>query len=253
MRLDHTEITEFHSQLCAETRDCIGYRVTVLDPSSTVDWAKMARNPDPEFSFAFEMTSSDRNVVPRRVTKNNGCSSPAFPLFQNEQFEPTVWLSWREEWRPLGQRQFQLVGAGWTFYWGAFTENKKEQLFRAEWDVPQERGRLAPQPHWHLDQNLLATIYPRAAEAQPFEEPGELEEIGRETGGLVELRPDPVLQMVSLAKIHLGMGGWWHTEYPECWQCAIQDRDDLVTWGLSTLRQAKREFIHIETDTPQIA
>jgi len=178
-------------------------------------------------------------------------------LYRDELFEPTVWLSWEEAWRSLGQDRFRLEGASWTFYWGSYHLEDKHQIVRAEWDNPDPRGD-APQPHWHVDRDILATVYPQQSTLPGLVgQDGELQEV-RPPAALVELEvagpgPCPALQDVGLSGVHLAMGGWQNHPggHPECWQCAMGDLSHLVDWATRVLDHARAEFRRLRAGKPE--
>lgn len=248
----HNAIRDFHRRLNDAIRDCLGYGIGIPDPPGIMDWTRMAETSDPERTISFQMTPMDGRITPRGTLKANGKPATTFPLFRDEQQAMTVWLSWCEEWHPMGKRQFRLSSAGWTFYWGSPTEDKL-QLFRAEWDT---HGRIAPQPHWHLDRELLAIVYPKPKknDVPDRQNVDDLEEITSfAEQGLVETTPRAAFQTINAAKMHLGMAGWSHApDHPECWRQIVQRPEEIIAWAVMTLKQAQQEFTNLRKGMPEV-
>lgn len=124
-----------------------------------------------------------------------------------------AWVSWVEKWQ-LAKKgdDFELLSVSFRFYWGR-PFSIEEQLFRAEWDQPNEnmernRTERAAHPHWHIDWHVKS------------------------------------VQIMS--GVHLGMGGWRQSgESPECWQSEATTDESLVEWAQKTLcygRQQLRDY-----------
>ena len=115
------------------------------------------------------------------------------------------------------------------------------KLLRAEWmnvEVPCNWNE-APQPHWHLDKELLPEEFSVATIAQGQPPAGQAAADSSEQAA-------PVMAPLCLSKMHLGMGGWTHSEDTgRCWQKPMTDTKALVCWASRTLEQILSELPHL--------
>ena len=195
-------------------------------------------------TIAFDMFSDAKDFAERK----RGGRCPVFPLSRSaDESENHAWAGWHEEWRCERTRQYDLVGAGWTFFWGIFGRLSKEQeIFRAEWDETAYRGGFAPQPHWHVDTGIMVgyTARPAIRVVSTADSASLVEIPASPRSALSEILPAEGVQELSLAGMHLGMGGWLnHTKHPEWWQCHVGEQlDPLVDWAERTLRSMIDQF-----------
>ncbi|MDP8237784.1 MAG: hypothetical protein P9X24_01725 [Candidatus Hatepunaea meridiana] len=187
-------------------------------------------------------------------------------------YEPRIWFSWHEEWkrtadRKMEKEKFVLVDAGWTFFWG-IRQRDKDQIFRAEWGQFPYCGKTAPQPHWHIDPDLMVTIHPLLSEPQtiPRSDSSNLEELlVTEEETALETIPDEhilssttteSIQDISMQGMHLGMGGWkGKGRDHQHWQYQIEENnlDELVEWSERVLQSAIRQFEEFRTISEIVA
>jgi len=177
-----------------------------------------------------------------------GGPCPVFPLNARlADEEDQAWAGWHEEWLCVKSREYALIGADWTFFWGLCGRlTKEQQIFRAEWD--ENRRGVAPQPHWHVDTNIMVgyTTTPRDRVLRPTDSESlvELRPISNAESVLHEISPAEGVQDISLRKMHLGMGGWSNgSKHPEWWQCRVgEDWSALADWAERTLQSAIDQF-----------
>lgn len=194
----------------------------------------------------YETTVNDLNrdvrLIPLRTYKN-GFSS---------------WCSWSEEWICLDKREFDLVGAGWTFFWGR-TPRATVQICRAEWDQITRRGEYAGQPHWHVDPPLPTEGI--VISLDDIDEAGALQELGSEPN-LLELGSTSAGRVQATVKqsgIHFGMAGWENapvkleckvvnkSAITNCWQRDMtKDFGRVIPWASEAVLYMKRELMHLE-------
>ena len=261
------EIELFHKGLALALSARLGYDLRVaLNPDGEREWANAAPGGRP---VVFQVLPRTQTTYLSRSARDQGDPCLALPLYEEEQFEPTVWLSWQEQWLSRGRDRFRLDGASWTYYWGSSNLEDKCQIVRAEWDNHETERETArregatgdspPQPHWHVDIPMLAMVYPQGV--RPYSAAGndcELQE--KHSGaGLVErgvAQPEPrlALQDVRVSGVHLAMG--WRQDvasHPECWQCTMGDLNHLADWAASVLDHVRAEFRRLKPGAPVYA
>ncbi|MCX6638894.1 MAG: hypothetical protein NTW14_00205 [bacterium] len=114
-----------------------------------------------------------------------------------------------------------------------------------------------PQPHWHVDSEIMLTIsttpgYYSVKEDEPANRL-ELSEIPKQSSlaqGVEEYHLD-------MNRVHLPMGGWNNcNEFPACWNSNISDIDgdidfdNLLKWSEMVLRLITSEFKRINLVIP---
>lgn len=238
-----SSINPFHEALAAEIAKILGYATTIKPEPP--EWQDLADKRKANFHLFAQ---------PRGLTlfpdRNERRRCPVLPLYRDraEGLEATIWVGWEEEWISAGDGKFELVGGAWTFLWGYQTSPKQLQLFRANWDNTQRRGGEAAQPHWHFDKELVSELYRKSADTDvgDYEEQANPEQVEGED--LIELRGAVLLQPLSMAGIHLGMGGWTNpgTGY-KCWQQVPDTLANLRQWAASALGHAKAQFDHLKS------
>ena len=232
----------FHTDIEKRIVQLTGHR-NVRISSPLEDW-ECVFAPAP---ISFDMYSHDCHQFAER---DMGGRCAVFPLKADFSLEDNqAWVGWHEEWQCQRRNNFDLIGAGWTFFWGVYGRlTKEQQIFRADWDETNHRGGNAPQPHWHLDKRLMIgyTTVPRAGAVRPARSSSlvELPPISDSESALYEISPAEGLQEISLGKMHLGMGGWSnHDKHPEWWQCHVgEDLNALADWAERTLQLAMDQF-----------
>ena len=108
--------------------------------------------------------------------------------------------------------RFDLIGVGWTFFWGVEGRLNCEQevLLRSGIRYPTQRTRgtvagALPQPHWHLDTGMMASYSRPILREGPIIEPTELEEL------LVSTQPEleEIGEIVGLQELDLLLACTW--------------------------------------------
>jgi hypothetical protein len=183
-----------------------------------------------------------------------GGQCPVFPIGGDPVLlEDQVWAGWHEEWYRDEHGVFDLVGVGWTFFWGVSGRlGCEQQVLRAEWDqVPDtqdqkhRRGKIAAQPHWHLDTGIMVGYSEPVLRTEPMIELTELEEFAAEAhSDLEEIGGRSGIQDLDFSGMHLGMGGWEnHDKHPRCWQVSVcEDWSAVILWAERTLQSACEQF-----------
>jgi hypothetical protein len=214
-------------------------RRTVIKPQNNA-WKKATRAS----RIAFDMFCDG---IPSTAERKRGGRCPVFPVTPDASaLIDQVWASWHEEWQCEKKGDFDLVGVGWTFFWGVDGRLSREtEIVRAEWDHVKHRGGFAAQPHWHIDTEMMVG-FTRPRSTQPsVNEPADLVELPRpESDGLVEIGESLEIQGIDVSGMHFGMGGWEHHDtHPRCWQSALTtELTELVLWAERSLRSARDQF-----------
>jgi len=217
------------------------------------DWKRVVKG----LTISFDMVSRDRSTIAQR---KRGGPCPVFPVNpQSEPFENQVWATWHEEWRSLQHGDFDLIGAGWTFFWGIDGRlGWEQQVLRAEWDqVPEtkgqthRRGGLAAQPHWHVDTDMMVRYSRPVSRGAPIAGPTELEELTPPSRPALQEKDSTGIQPLDVSGMHLGMGGWKNEDgHPGCWQMKVPENwAGLVDWAERTLQSARDQFQEVDVTT----
>jgi hypothetical protein len=235
-----SDIQRFHVDIESRIADLIRLRRVTSNPQPK-NWERVPAKT----RILFDMFSRGCYDFAEREI---GGRCAVFPLNASlADEENQAWAGWHEEWLCVKSREYALIGVGWTFFWGVYGRlSKVQQIFRAEWDETKYRGRVAPQPHWHLDTNIMVgyTTTPRVRRPADSESLVELPPISDSQAALYEIFPAEGLQDISLGGMHLGMGGWSnHSKHPEWWQCRVgEDWNALADWAERTLQSARDQF-----------
>jgi hypothetical protein len=223
MVVSASKIKALHEGLEGAIRRELGDRVCIRLPS---DYWKQGHEADPEQSWEgvlsrlvyFELQPQNASLFDQAMSGPSGRVCAVVAVDEERLYDPSCRLSWLETWNPVGGGEFELVAAGWQFYWGRFGPDRpKRLLFRAEWDHPRREGADAPQPHWHFHPVSLNAIStdPGAKLLKPF------------------------------LRMHMGMAGWNNGDgYPDCWQWHPEQWSDhdIVHWASKVLEAVLAEL-----------
>lgn len=233
-------VERYHSKLLSKLNEETGLNLVLANRDSR--WRNASKNT----RFVFDVLSA---VYSSPAKRRRGGTCLAFPLDINpDLLEEQLWASWHEDWKCSARSEFDLVGAGWTFFWGVDGRlNETQQILRAEWDQPLYRGVNVAQPHWHIDTDLMVGYVSPPCSQTGLDRPG-LEELPQGTPGtLIEITAPEGIQEISISGMHLGMAGWGHHDHhPKCWQMlSAALLDELVVWSCRTLRITQQEFARL--------
>lgn len=266
------EIERLHRALDAQLAAASGTRIAIRAPDE--HWRSIARK-DVRVYFAAYGEPAHYSPMDRGAS-----ATPCFSLALAAPGERRLWWAWREEWKSTAIESLALVGAGFVFFWG--DDVSRAQVFRAEWDDPAHRGEEVGQPHWHIDDAILAEAWRRptairasgsglasasalaaspvavvpADEAPPLSHDTEaladydaIESLGEaatiEPADYASLESTAV-SIVSVSGMHLYMGGWGNQPDPPGCYHATLDYDRLVHWAGRTLTYVRREAERID-------
>jgi hypothetical protein len=258
MKQSAPEIKALHEELCRKFRACLR-----ISPQSSIMIA-----PDGGDSGGWDRSKTGTKVpfvlinpgYVERARRTRGNPQPVFIIPGFNEDSPSAWVGWYEEW--IKERdKFDLIGVSLSFYWGLGRSRPKQELIRAEWDKVSHRPSPAAQPHWHIDHRFVMEFPGRASLDTPSLAPANdtsdelveigttdaLVEVGEEDTGLVEIGPAGALQDLSMAAMHLAMGGWQHAAAsPARWQRLLDTPKCLVEWAECTLLYAIQELERID-------
>ena len=116
---------------------------------------------------------------------------------------------------------------------GEISDEKKVQLFRAEWDNYDEPNNEHPQPHWH--------IYTQKEDltAENFEE-----EIQQETNPFNEFLESDRNKIINTDIFHFAMNGQWSENKSDVHSISIES--DLTNWFRGLLNHLKKELKYVK-------
>lgn len=119
-----------------------------------------------------------------------------------------------------------------SIFQGELVDNKKNQLFRAEWDDYNNEAENHPQPHWHITSNL--------AIENTFEEYSQV----FEKDDFISTLKQQKSNIVDTNKMHFAMCGNWING--DSHVHSLDDEEKIIKWfeGL---------FLHIKTQLEYIS
>jgi hypothetical protein len=241
-------VEKLHNLFASSIRDLTALHPTIRSPIE--GWKRVVKGT----RVSFEMVCRGHTTT---ATRRKGGRCPVFPVSRQEQpFDDQAWAGWHEEWHCVQHNDFDLIGVGWTFFWGRDGRlGRDQEILRAEWDqIPEtehqkyRRGGLVAQPHWHLDTAIMAGYSRPATQVAHAREAVELDEIVSDTRhALMEIGPPVGIQELDISGMHLGMGGWYnHDSHPRCWQMIVgEDWKNLVLWAGNTLQSARDQLRNV--------
>jgi len=161
-----------------------------------------------------------------RLFSKRGSSMFAFKL-PKQPIGPifNIWAAWYEKWDVVSKsartQMFAPSSFNWVFFNVGEEPEQQTQLFRAEW-VESMPGEIIPQPHWHIDQDVIISHF----------------DDNDNSGG-----PEDGPLIISLSRLHLGMCGKIATcnsrnSLSEFWQHPVEDTTEIIEWAARTLELA---------------
>ena len=239
------EITTLHRSLSQEITRIIAQRVSIERARPGTDWAKVAL----ESEVSFELRARDR-VRGDTARRQRGGRVSVVALHKVDPQAGTresVWVSWFERWKKVGQNSFDFVTGAWTVFYGPPYSEEKTQVLRAEWDaITHLQGvlREAAQPHWHFDTSLGGQAV-RSSGAQ-VPDAVALEELPPDSEYSAGDEPNSWQEDIALrlGAVHLGMGAWDNADtLPACWQRQWSGKaKELSDWVIRTLRYLRSQL-----------
>ena len=148
------EIKDLHIRITKRIRNILGHRIQIIPAGGLTNWERAASHT----IIRFYIVVTDDSERQDFVLRDRGGRCPVFMVKQFTDLNGGVWAVWDEEWVSESGAEFCLIGAGWTFFWGIEGQEQKAQILRAEWDQIERRGGFAPQPHWHVDSELVTPL-----------------------------------------------------------------------------------------------
>ncbi len=116
---------------------------------------------------------------------------------------------------------------------GEISDDRKLQLFRAEWDNYDELSDKHPQPHWHI------YIQKEALIADNFEE--EIEEGSNQFNEFLESEGNKIL---NVDRFHFAMNGQWSENKTDVHSISVES--DLINWFRGLLNHLKKELEYVK-------
>lgn len=116
---------------------------------------------------------------------------------------------------------------------GEITEERKMQLFRAEWDNYDEPNDKHPQPHWH--------IYTKKEEltAEDFND-----EIEQKINPFNEFLESDRNKIINTDRFHFAMNGQWSDDKTDVHSISVES--DLINWFRGLLNHLKKELEYVK-------
>lgn len=165
-----------------------------------------------------------------RLTGDN--SSKGLNNFGNHSEEVTV-IKWFSDYWVLIDIRFEnnntLISI--SIFQGEQGDNRKHQLFRAEWDDYNDINERHPQPHWHISANQ--TIEKTFIELANMDD----------KDNFVNLLQEEKSKIVDVNKIHFAMNGNWIVNKGHVNR--IDENSQIVDWfqGLFACLKVQLEYI----------
>ncbi len=116
---------------------------------------------------------------------------------------------------------------------GEISNERKLQLFRAEWNNYDELNEKHPQPHWH--------IYTQREEltVENFDE-----EIRQETNLFNEFLESDKNKIINTDRFHFAMNGQWSDNKTDVHSISVES--DLINWFRGLLNHLKKELEYVK-------
>lgn len=111
---------------------------------------------------------------------------------------------------------------------GEDSDDKKHQLFRAEWDDYNNHEEKHSQPHWHFTSNL-------SIENTFIEYSNKFED-----NGFISLLEEEKQKLLDVDKIHFAMNGNWQNDESHIHK--IDDEEKIVKWLQGVLKHIRTEL-----------
>jgi len=119
-----------------------------------------------------------------------------------------------------------------SIFQGETSENRKHQLFRAEWDDYNNEEEKHPQPHWHVTANQ--------AIEKTFEE---YTTTFKEDDGFVKALEAEKSKIIDMNRIHFAMNGNWINNGSETH--SLNDEEKIVNWFKGLLSHIKTQLEYV--------
>ncbi len=115
---------------------------------------------------------------------------------------------------------------------GLENDERKNQLFRAEWDDYNNLDENHPQPHWHITSNqAIENTFNEYANV--FKEEGFLDTLNDEKSKIIDIN-----------KIHFAMNGNWTNDEKEIH--SLNSESKIVKWFVGLLSHIKAQLIYVK-------
>lgn len=116
---------------------------------------------------------------------------------------------------------------------GEISDEKKLQLFRAEWDNYDESNDKHPQPHWHIYSKKDYVI------AENFID--EIEQVANPFNKFIE---DGRNKVLNTDRFHFAMNGQWADNKTDVHSISVHS--DLINWFKGLLNHLKKELEYVK-------
>lgn len=180
-----------------------------------------------ESTFILSPSSTNRF----RLTGNN--VSKAINNYNNSYEEINV-IKWFDDFWVYINIKFENHNTfiSLSVFQGLENDNKKNQLFRAEWDDYNNPEEKHPQPHWHITSNqAIENTFDEYANS--FQEEGFLETLKEEKSKIIDVN-----------KIHFAMNGNWINNEKEVH--SLNDEVKIVKWFQGLLSHIKIQLEYLK-------
>jgi hypothetical protein len=180
-----------------------------------------------ESTFILSPSSTNRF----RITGNN--ISKAINNYNNSYEEINV-IKWFDDFWVYINIKFENHNTfiSLSVFQGLENDNKKNQLFRAEWDDYNNPEEKHPQPHWHITSNqAIENTFDEYANS--FQEEGFLETLKEEKSKIIDVN-----------KIHFAMNGNWINNEKEVH--SLNDEVKIVKWFQGLLSHIKIQLEYLK-------
>lgn len=179
-----------------------------------------------ESSFFLSPSSTNRF----KITGNN--TSKAINNYNNSREEVTV-LKWFDNFWIYIELKFENKNSfiSLSIFQGHEIDERKSQLFRAEWDDYNNEEEKHPQPHWHITSN------------QAIENTFEEYAITFENEKFIDSLREEKSKIIDVNEIHFAMIGNWISD--ESHIHSLNNKDKIVKWfrGLLSHIRIQLEYV----------
>lgn len=181
---------------------------------------------------SFNLTEKKQNVF---ISESNNMSK-AINIKRNDKNEVNVVYWFNNFWIYFENRLIDnKIFLSLSIFQGESHDDKKTQLFRAEWDNYDE-NKIHPQPHWH--------IYPHKYNSQTHED------FETFIGFTSEPTFEDVLnnnsgKIVDISKFHFAINGNWFNGDNHIKLCNVNEEKELKMWLNGLIIHIKEQLEYI--------
>jgi hypothetical protein len=194
-------------------------------------------------STATDDRHNRHNVVPLLATKSDtywiNISLTFLPIFGKSQ-------------QKINPQSFQFLSISIrVFEERLMTDEKKQLLFRAEWDTLAKQNNHAQprynhaQPHWHVYKSFqIRDLTPQTSDFESLIQPNDVKDFGKETNNSLDNQDEN--DWDSSTKFHFAMSSQWHDGGTH--KVVLDQEKLLYSWLVECVKYIKEQLQYVSGD-----